>query len=304
MRTSSYVIYVDLPQHRDQMLLVHGYTGAYDRVSKKVATFVRSLEPRRAPKPLYGDWTPEPAMDGRAEPPDDATISILRRRGYLTEMTLELEEEFFKKLVQKLHDATLKQAPGYLLMPTYNCNLRCAYCFQDHMRTNPLFQHLLRTMSRDMVDRIFGGIRNIEEKYGISNQGSSRLRGWSFFGGEPLLASSRPTIEYIMAKARALGPASFSAITNATEIDAYKDLISPQGISNMQITLDGTPADRGAGRPDLGARREAPDCGRPVASQGRRRAHGHQLARRHRRPGRSPGAAAQPGGVRHVGVEP
>ena len=69
--------------------------------------------------------------------------------------------------------------------------------------------------------------------------------------------------------------------------------------------LDGTPADRGAGRPDLGARREAPDCGRPVAGQGRRCAHAGCAAR-------SPGLSGYhmrvgvvgTGGVaiRHLGV--
>lgn len=51
LRTSSYVIYVDLPKDADSMLLVHGYTGAFDKVDKKVADYLRLLEPVKAPKP-------------------------------------------------------------------------------------------------------------------------------------------------------------------------------------------------------------------------------------------------------------
>jgi len=52
LRTSSYTIYVDLPGNEEEMLLVHTYTGAFDRVSRRVATWVRSLEAGRPPKPL------------------------------------------------------------------------------------------------------------------------------------------------------------------------------------------------------------------------------------------------------------
>src|SRR5215469_6750456 len=102
MRTSSYVIYVDLPGNSDEMLLVHGYSGAYDKVSKRVATYVRSQELRSAPKPLYGSWTAEPAVDGVVELPSAQTVEILKRRGYLTEMSYEQEEELFKRLALKL----------------------------------------------------------------------------------------------------------------------------------------------------------------------------------------------------------
>jgi uncharacterized protein len=243
MRTSSYLIYVDLPNDQDQMLLVHGYTGAYDKVSKRVATYVRSLETRRAPKPLYGEWTAEPTVDGKAEPPSDETIQVLRRRGYLTDMTLEREEQFFHQVVGKIHDENLKQPPGYLFMPTYNCNLRCAYCFQDHMRTNPLYNHLLRTMSREMVDRIFEGIKKIEERHGIVENGTPRWRGIGFFGGEPLLAASRDIVQYIMEKALSMGKAGFWGVSNATEIDAYQDLLGPDKIARLQVTLDGVPTE-------------------------------------------------------------
>lgn len=68
MRTSSYVIYVDLPGRSEQKLLVHGYTGAFDLVSSPVAKYLRSRETRPAPKPLYGSWASEPHRNGIAVP--------------------------------------------------------------------------------------------------------------------------------------------------------------------------------------------------------------------------------------------
>lgn len=240
LRTSSYTIYVDLPGNDMDMLLVHGYTGAYDKVSRRVATYVRSLERRRPPKPLYGDWTPEAQVEGQVAAPSDETIRILKRRGYLTEMPPEMEEEFLGKIAIRLHERNLRQMPGYIFMPTYNCNLRCAYCFQDHMRTNPKFNHLLRTIRPEVVDRIFAAMPQIEAMHGVQGDGP-RHRGIGFFGGEPLLEASRPIVEHIMNKALESGNASFWAVTNATELHAYEDLMGPGKISAIQVTLDGTP---------------------------------------------------------------
>lgn len=241
MRTSSYTIYVDLPDSTEEMLLVHGYTGAYDKVSRKVASYVRSLEVRRAPKPLYGSWVSEPIAEGEeAEAPQEATLEILRRRGYLTAMSVEEEEDFVVKIASKIHQSKVAKMPSYVFMPTYNCNLRCAYCFQDHMRTNPKYNHLLRTIKPEMVDRIFGALPQIEARHGIAAD-NTPSRSILFFGGEPLLAQNLPTIRYIVQKALDLGPATFAAISNATEIDAYGDLISPERIASIQVTLDGPP---------------------------------------------------------------
>jgi uncharacterized protein len=247
LRASSYVIYVDLPNSSDEMLLIHGYTGAYDLVSRRVATYVRSLEPRHAPKPLYGVWMPEPAHDGCVEAPSEETLKVLRRRGYLTELTLAQEEALLGKLASKLHERSMKQPPVYIVMPTYDCNLRCAYCFQDHMRTNPAYKHLLRTMSREVVDRMFMGMLQIERMHGWQSEGVPPRNVW-FFGGEPLLQASRPVVKYIMDQAKTLGTTTISAVTNATELDAYKDLLGPEKISNLQITLDGPPEEHDARR--------------------------------------------------------
>lgn len=240
LRTSSYTIYVDLPGHPDEMLLVHGYTGAYDRVSRRVATFLRAREARHAPRPLYGDWTPEPALDGEVTEPAPDVIEILARRGYLVALTPDEEEALFTKIASRLHHTTIRAAPGYVLMPTYQCNLRCHYCFQDHMRTDPAHAHLLRVMDRPMVDRLLLGMQRIDAAHGIA-PGASAPREILFFGGEPLLAESRPIIEYIMTRSRAQRPTRFRAITNATELDAYADLLGPDQIAWLQVTLDGTP---------------------------------------------------------------
>ena len=241
-RASSYTIYVDLPEDREKMLLVHGYTGAYDKVSQRVATYLRSLEVKKPPKPLYGDWSPEPSIEGEVIAPSQATIELLKRRGYLTDKTVEEEQAFFVEMATKLHHLASRLTPNYIFMPTYSCNLRCSYCFQDHMRTNPAFKHLLKTMEPEMVDRIFAAMPQIERGHGVTEE-MDLPRNITFFGGEPLLAESRPTVEYIINKALSLGKANFSAVTNGTELEAYQDLLGQDKISSLQITLDGPPSE-------------------------------------------------------------
>jgi uncharacterized protein len=240
LRTSSYTIYVDLPDNQEEMLLVHGYTGSYDVVSCRVATYLRSLESKNPPKPLYGDWQPEPLSEGEVISPSDATLEVLRQRGYLTAMSVGEEENFLVKVATKLHHLQSQLMPSYILMPTYSCNLRCSYCFQDHMRTDPAYKHLLRTIQPEMVDRIFGSMAQIEELHGVPRD-ADIPRDITLFGGEPLLENGYSNIKYIIDKAHSMGKATFSAVSNGTELQAYQSLLNPENISSLQITLDGTP---------------------------------------------------------------
>jgi uncharacterized protein len=239
LRASNYVIYVDLEDGAGTTLLSHGYTGAYDLVSSSIAAYVRSLDVK-PPKPLYGSWSDD--APGEATLPSGETLRRLTERGYLTQMSRAEEREFFDAFVRMKHKHELATMPSYIVMPTYDCNLRCGYCFQDHMRTNPAYHHLLRTMTPALIDRMMAALPGIEARHGISPE-TTATRPFTFFGGEPLLAQSRPVVEYIMKRALELGPASFSAVTNATELGAYADLLGPGGISVLQITIDG-PRDR------------------------------------------------------------
>lgn len=237
LRTSSYTIYVDLPDDRDSVLLVHGYSGAFDKVKRPIATYLRSVAKPR-PKPLYGDWSPETQIKEESFPPSQVTLEQLKQRGYLTEMTEEEEEAFFVKMAKKIHQIESLLMPAYIIMPTYSCNLRCHYCFQDHMRTNPAFKHLLQVMQPEMADRIFAAMPQIERGHGVSED-AELPRKITFFGGEPLLEENYSIINYIVQKGLSVGETYFDAVTNATELHAYKDLLGADKISGLQITLDG-----------------------------------------------------------------
>ncbi|HEX3525453.1 MAG TPA: radical SAM protein [Thermoanaerobaculia bacterium] len=240
LRTSSFTIFVNLSENEHEALLVHGYTGAYDKVSRPIADFLRSRGGKTAAKPLYGSWSEEPGTREPAEAPPDTVIDHLYAQGYLTELSQEQEEAFFERLATRLHQRARQQPPSYIFMPTYDCNLRCSYCYQDHMRSDCSLHHLLRAMKRPMVDRIFAALPKIEALHG-GEQGARRRRSFGFFGGEPLLAANRPIVEYILARALEMGEADVWAVSNGTELGAYRGLLGQAGISMVQITLDGTP---------------------------------------------------------------
>jgi uncharacterized protein len=237
-RTSSYMIWAELPDTPHELLLVHSYTGAYDKVSRRVVDYLRALEGKH-PKPLYGNWTSDSQTPAANQSLSDETMEKLRKRGYLTQMTEEEEEGLFIKSAAHRHHIATHRSPGYILMPTYECNLRCPYCFQDHMRTDPTYKHLLRCMSPEMVERILKGMLDIERAHGTS---ADTVRNVTLFGGEPLLLESKPIIEQIVNGLLAMGNASISAITNATELEHYADLLGPQKIRFLQVTIDGPPA--------------------------------------------------------------
>ncbi|MCG8353051.1 MAG: SPASM domain-containing protein [Chloroflexales bacterium] len=56
-----------------------------------------------------------------------------------------------------------------------------------------------------------------------------------------MLEHNRPIIEYIIQKAYEVGGAKLSAVTNGTDLHAYRDLLDPDLITIRQITLDGPP---------------------------------------------------------------
>jgi uncharacterized protein len=240
LRSSSYNIHVRIPGVDDKVLLVHGLTGAIDLVGTDVDAYLRAAATHAPDKPLHGEWADEEAATPAAKPLDDSALAHLAERGYLTTRSKEDEHSLVAKGAAVLHQRMLTSSFDYVVIPTYGCNLRCGYCFQDHMRTDPKYRHLLTRMSPAMVDRIFAAMPALERAAGATDA-SSPSRSLTLFGGEPLLAENVELIRYIIERSRAAGITDISAISNATELDAYADLLGPDAISDVQITLDGPP---------------------------------------------------------------
>lgn len=233
--TSHYTIIIEIPQAQGAALLVHGYTAAYDRVSAEVAEYLR----RHRRQARQAEPRPD-AVPTSAWAPSDAELEHLTRRGYLTEKTFEEEQVLVEKLARHLSLAQQRQPPHYVIMPTYECNLRCHYCFQNDIRTAAHGRPSARVLDRPTVDRLFTAFEQIEARQPPRAEGVAP-RSFLFFGGEPLQPATLPAISYFIEKARATGPATFAAVSNGVELHHFREHLGPDGIRSVQVTFDGPP---------------------------------------------------------------
>lgn len=228
LRTSRYTIFVDLPDSENAVLLVHGYSGAITRVAPAVAAYLHSRGDARRKAT---------AAHANAEPPPDAVLEQLTRRGYLTRTSDDDEVAYFAMVANKLHLARRREKPNFVLLLTYDCNLRCTYCFQNDLRIGPgKLATLEQSTDAAMVERWWRAMDNIEAAHGVEVPSPLNL---TLYGGEPLLARNRPVLEDILRRTAERRGSTVSAITNGTEVPHCRDLLGPGKINLIQITLDG-----------------------------------------------------------------
>ena len=211
LRTSSYTIIVELPD--GEFALSHGYTGALDRVSHAIGT--RLMEGLKKYKPY-----------------DSEVDAILKDRGYITETSIEEENEYFKRVINLEHKKHEKNRKSHFsIIVTYDCNFECPYCYEkDLFIDSPLKK--AKIISKKEVDAIFNTIPQIEPK------ASKTIKHIMLFGGEPLLKANLPIVKYIISKGKAAGY-GFAVTSNGYDIDCYEEYLGKNGIETIQITLDG-----------------------------------------------------------------
>lgn len=207
-RISSYAISIGVTA--DKYMLLHGYCGSIDIIEKnaweklKKDSFSRNIN-------------------------DDELSEYLTTRGYITRMTHEEEVAYVTRLASALHKKDLFLYASYTLLVTYDCNFRCPYCFEHNTITDKLRKE---TMTRDVVDKVFGIIDKAQENKIL------KAKHVTLFGGEPLLSKNHDIVSYIVGKGLERN-LKFSAITNGYDLIYYRDLLSPDKIYHLQITLDG-----------------------------------------------------------------
>lgn len=237
VRVSNYTILADL--ERDETLLLHGYSGAWDVVTRDAASSIRRMRRGDGFKPLIGQPFDDPEEAGPVSRLDPRLEDYLLGRGYLTDKAPEDEYAIVADLAGRTHALASSQAPDFVLALSYACNLACSYCFQDSLRSDPANAPRLRAMSASQVDRLFGVMDQIQAR--CAPEVRNAPRRITLFGGEPLTPQLRPVVEHVLARLRARGAFTLAAVTNGTHLDHYADLLGPDGVSFLQVTMDGPP---------------------------------------------------------------
>ena len=213
MRASSYEIILPLigekEEIKDRALLVNGLYSSFDVVTKD-----------EAEKFTAGDFAALPV----------ALRERLLLRGHLTRKS-EAEEIADMKLIGRIHRMIPARAGiGIIVMPTYDCNFRCPYCYEQHRLKNGQ-EWLENTMSHEMIEAVFAGVENYKSRgYAV---GSCTL-----YGGEPFLAKNIAVVREIAEHCKSLG-LSMDAITNGYDLEEYLDFLVEYNCKELQVTVDG-----------------------------------------------------------------
>jgi len=212
MRVSTYTrVYPIIRQNNlpdpDYALLVNGLYLSFDVVPAQIGSAL---------------------SQGRTDFSKEITLRM-KRRGHLTEMGQQEETDalrFLSALVRCMNRHRL----NIHLLPTYNCNFRCPYCFESHR-----LQHgeawLARTMPPETVDAVFKMLQK-KQKQGMT------ISKVNLYGGEPLLKENRELIRSICSRCSAL-QIPVEAVTNGYDLGEYLDLIVSTPFSGLQVSIDG-----------------------------------------------------------------
>jgi uncharacterized protein len=153
-------------------------------------------------------------------------LQSLIERSILTARSTEEEQRAFSRELLRRGQLARDSPPRVYLMPSYDCNLKCVYCFQHGVRrTTPsvTMSEAVALAALDHVEIVFGG---------------ERRRSVTLYGGEPLSPDNRTIIEFLCGSARERG-IRLMASTHAWNLDQYEDLLGPQGIEALHVTVDG-----------------------------------------------------------------
>lgn len=215
MRTSTYEIILpiigeDGKAIADHVLLMNGLYGAMDVVKTEEAEKLRAGDIASLPLSLKERL----ALRGHITRKDEG--------GELSD--LALLSRIYKTLFGR-------GAVALVIMPTYDCNFRCPYCFEQH-RLKKGQDWLNSTMSEETITAVFAALADYKKR-------GYELGNCSLYGGEPLLAKNLATVEKIVEHARELGM-TISATTNGYDLASYVDFFDEYKVSSLQITVDGT----------------------------------------------------------------
>lgn len=214
-------------QETGYFALFNALSGSIEVVDRDIAARLDELAGRGANDlvPIGGRRN----LGGGDRAFSDEISNYLSQRGYLF-ASREEERQQSRMLYEAMLDFHRRSADQpILIIPTYNCNLRCPYCWQRlyHM-DSPL-------ISEEMVEHFFKVLPDIAD---TSRPEKVNL---TVFGGEPLqeVPEQQKRVVQILDRGVEAGYVN-SIVTNGVGLEAAVPLIAGK-CDVIQMTLDGPP---------------------------------------------------------------
>jgi uncharacterized protein len=163
--------------------------------------------------------------------------AAMLERGYLFR-SAEDEEARIQERYLEFMDEYERTPVQLIFAPTYSCNFRCAYCFQEEYGQGS------KIVTPEITDAFFA---HVNKKFA-----SESVRPYiTLFGGEPLLPGNhyRTNLIYFLEQAKRYGY-GVAIVTNGYELESYIPEFQRIGsdIREIQVTLDGDQAAHDARR--------------------------------------------------------
>ena len=214
MKVSKYETIFFLPDDESLAMAFNGLYGAIDIITAEEG---RMLEASRNQAASLASLQGE-------------TAERLISRGHLIPCGEDREKEN-ARIISRLHWLIpYRKFVDIVVMPTYNCNFRCEYCF-ERARLERGQEWLAHRMSEGTLNALFIQIDAMRQR-GIVT------RRVILYGGEPLLLSSRPLVAEIIRRCEERG-IHLVAVTNGYDLDHFIDILPPSLTDFLQITVDG-----------------------------------------------------------------
>lgn len=211
MQVSTYEI--TFPFSDDKHVLINGLYGAVDIVSSEEAELITQAK----------------NDSSLLERLSSSRLDMLIERGHIVSGLNQEAQDM--RIISRLHTLLMSRGSvGIVLMPTYDCNLRCVYCYERH-RLSRGQEWLEHTITPSVLDGIFMQVKDFKTR-GYS------IRSCTLYGGEPLLARNKALIRDICERCRD-NDLTIGAVTNGCELEHFIDIIEEFKFTNLQITVDG-----------------------------------------------------------------
>lgn len=154
-------------------------------------------------------------------------FNALVQNGFIVDEEKDEYAEVRDIIISTDHDESFF---NIIINPTMNCNFKCWYCYENHIKSSK--------MSQDMIEKVYRLIDNVTSSKKIKNL------YLSWFGGEPLLYFDKvmiPILEYANSKTVEKNIGFESDITTNGYLINQKmiDNFIKYNITHNQITLDG-----------------------------------------------------------------